>query len=434
MALGTVVVVGGSAGIAIGYQFSRQIDAASASFHHVETAFNQSAAEAIQKGYTDQELAPVLTAEKEVVTAQPPIWPAERVRFYETRAQRLNGLQTQLGELQAQVLEDTRKDTQLALDQVRSDIVKGAALGLGDSDLNDFRAAAGQINDQIQKSSSLPELRALKAKALDLDSRLSPLLTTQQAEVDAINQAAAALKAQQQGNVDAIRKVAESALFNGRNDASTAGFMKLHTVDQPYGLMERYAAQLNGDVDHLAFAAAAIQRYSRQVHEQLMRSLPKRSIVVSLYAQELIGYEDGKVKIDSVITSGKPGTPTDVGLAKVLWKSSPWTMHSPWPKGDPNWYADTKVNWVTWFTTTGEGFHDASWRAAYGPGTEANGSHGCVNMPANAAQLVYNWAQTGDPVVIIPGDGSKPADQLKQNSLSPDGSGVPLDSTSVRGA
>src|SRR5438270_5001797 len=76
-------------------------------------------------------------------------------------------------------------------------------------------------------------------------------------------------------------------------------------------------------------------------------------------------------------------------------------MHSPWPKGSPYWYPDSKVKMVMWFNG-GDGIHDASWRSRYGPGTngphydptgEDTGTHGCVNVPYS--NMVWLW--TGRP-------------------------------------
>jgi lipoprotein-anchoring transpeptidase ErfK/SrfK len=55
---------------------------------------------------------------------------------------------------------------------------------------------------------------------------------------------------------------------------------------------------------------------------------------------------------------------------------------------------------VLWFTNAGHGIHDAPWRGAYGPGTQAGGSHGCVNVPFPAEKILFNWADVGTRVVI----------------------------------
>lgn len=59
------------------------------------------------------------------------------------------------------------------------------------------------------------------------------------------------------------------------------------------------------------------------------------------------------------------------------------------------------VHW--WMPFNGDfGFHDAPWQTMpYGaPGYIANGSHGCVHLPATAMSWMFNWAQTGTTVAI----------------------------------
>jgi lipoprotein-anchoring transpeptidase ErfK/SrfK len=108
---------------------------------------------------------------------------------------------------------------------------------------------------------------------------------------------------------------------------------------------------------------------------------------------------------------------TDFGPMKVTMKSHPWTMHSPWPKGSPFWYPDTPVQWATFFTNTGESIHDASWQpdSTLGPGSQfdpSTRSHGCIHIPFDKAQWMFDWADVGVPVVVYPADGTPVANQL----------------------
>jgi len=140
------------------------------------------------------------------------------------------------------------------------------------------------------------------------------------------------------------------------------------------------------------------------------------------------------VLVDTPVTTGRPALPTDIGTMRVLHKDSPWTMQSPWPKGSPNWYPDTVVQMVLWFTRNGEGLHDASWQpvSALGPGSQAGpfASHGCIHLPTAAVKTLFDWAPIGTPVVVYPGDGSPVARQTLQQSV--DAVGNPI--SGVRGA
>lgn len=123
-------------------------------------------------------------------------------------------------------------------------------------------------------------------------------------------------------------------------------------------------------------------------------------ILISLHDQSLAAYQDGTTVLTTPVTTGRPALPTPTGTFQVLRKSHPWTMRSDFPRWSPYWYPDSPVTYVLWFTNQGHGIHDAPWRGTYGPGTEAAGSHGCVNVPFAAEKLLYAWADIGTRVVI----------------------------------
>ncbi len=123
-------------------------------------------------------------------------------------------------------------------------------------------------------------------------------------------------------------------------------------------------------------------------------------IVISLRCQELSAYSDGMPFLTTYITTGRPALPTPPGQYSVLRKVSPWLMTSDWPQSSPYWYPPSWVQYTLWFRSDGYAIHDAPWRSAYGPGTEANGSHGCVNVPMPTMTGLYNWATVGTPVRI----------------------------------
>jgi len=126
-----------------------------------------------------------------------------------------------------------------------------------------------------------------------------------------------------------------------------------------------------------------------------------KTIVISLACQELTAYQDGQPFLSTRVTTGEPALPTPTGQYSVIRRNSPFEMLSSWPYGTVGWYAPSWVQWVLWFRSDGYGIHDASWRSAYGPGTEAHGSHGCVNVPHPAMQQLYPWGSVGAAVDIV---------------------------------
>jgi lipoprotein-anchoring transpeptidase ErfK/SrfK len=254
------------------------------------------------------------------------------------------------------------------------------------------------------------------------------------AEAGAIQREANRLRAQYPANPAALRASAQAALVAGRNDATIALFLKRGWAQPLSAALERYGALLAAaDSRTTTLAAAGIQHYGAQLHRRLMED-GSRLITLSLQGQRLIAYDRGQVVVDTLVTTGRQALATDVGAMHVVRKDSPWTMQSPWPKGSPEWYPDTPVRMVLWFTDTGEGLHDASWQPddTLGPGSQ-NGpfaSHGCVHLPLAAVTTLFQWAPIGTPVVVYPGDGSPAASQLAQQTV--DSAGNPT--SGMRGA
>jgi L,D-transpeptidase catalytic domain len=254
-------------------------------------------------------------------------------------------------------------------------------------------------------------------------------------ETAALQAEASRLTAQYRADPQALRQTALAALTAGRNDATVAVFLRLRWAGRLSAELERYGAMLPADdLPHLTLAAAGVQHYGVQLHNGLLQDGPSPLITVSVQGQRLIAYDRGRVVVDAPVTTGRPALPTDIGAMHVLRKDAPWTMQSPWPKGTPEWYPDTVVQKVLWFTKNGEGLHDASWQpvSTLGPGSQYGpfASHGCIHVPLAAVTTLFDWAPVGTPVVVYPGDGSPVASQALQQSV--DASGDPI--SGVRGA
>lgn len=55
--------------------------------------------------------------------------------------------------------------------------------------------------------------------------------------------------------------------------------------------------------------------------------------------------------------------------------------------------------WMPFFD--GQGLHDATWRSSFGGSIyQTNGSHGCVNLPLDAAQRIYDSIDTGVAIIL----------------------------------
>jgi lipoprotein-anchoring transpeptidase ErfK/SrfK len=137
----------------------------------------------------------------------------------------------------------------------------------------------------------------------------------------------------------------------------------------------------------------------------------QKRIVVSLSEQKLWAYDGEQVALQSLVTTGGPQLPTPAGTFQILSKQSPFTFHSPWPKGSPYWYPDSPTSYAMLFDEEGFFLHDAPWRHTFGPGSnlvpgqpgeETSGTHGCVNVPLDVQAQLYAWTDLGTPVIIQP--------------------------------
>lgn len=116
-------------------------------------------------------------------------------------------------------------------------------------------------------------------------------------------------------------------------------------------------------------------------------------IEVSLDEQYMWYYVDGEIYVETPITSGSYAHGgTDPRVVYVYTK-----IPNKWLTG-PTWHSFVKY----WVAIQGAiGIHDASWRSVYG-GDEYkyNGSHGCINTPAEAMKKIYDKVEIGTPVIV----------------------------------
>ena len=109
--------------------------------------------------------------------------------------------------------------------------------------------------------------------------------------------------------------------------------------------------------------------------------------------QHLWYYQNKTLITESDIVSGKlnNGNGSPDGIFKIVYRQSPAVL-----KGE-----DYESN-VTFFMpfAYNVGIHDASWRSSFGKTIYKNsGSHGCVNVPFECAQTIFQNIEVGTPVV-----------------------------------
>ncbi|WP_317430001.1 L,D-transpeptidase [Mitsuokella sp.] len=115
---------------------------------------------------------------------------------------------------------------------------------------------------------------------------------------------------------------------------------------------------------------------------------------VSLNAQQLWLYKDGKCILESYFVSGNPnrGHATPKGIYGLTYKTRDAMLSG---QG-----YDSKVKYWMPFNRN-VGLHDAPWRTTFGGQIyKSNGSHGCLNLPPANAARIYENVDKNTPVII----------------------------------
>ena len=182
----------------------------------------------------------------------------------------------------------------------------------------------------------------------------------------------------------------------GEKDLKT-GEELTHTSD--YGWLldsDATAADLESAiVDRMSGSRQPIFKYSARGWDN--GDLTGTYVEISIAQQHIWVYKDYQVVVETDVVTGAP-TPnraTYPGCYAIDAKKSPATLGTIATQG----YSSD----VTWWCPFdgGRGLHDAPWRSVFG-GEEylGNGSHGCVNCPAEIMEQIYNNVSIGEAVIV----------------------------------
>ena len=127
-------------------------------------------------------------------------------------------------------------------------------------------------------------------------------------------------------------------------------------------------------------------------------------VEADLSNQHVYYYENGQLILDTPCVSGTKydsSRHTVLGLYSIYYKQRNRTLRGPMVNGAPS-YTSFVNYWMPFYR--GYGLHDASWRGSFG-GTiyYSSGSHGCINLPYNAAATLYEHTEVGTPVIVFGG-------------------------------
>src|SRR5689334_3063343 len=133
-----------------------------------------------------------------------------------------------------------------------------------------------------------------------------------------------------------------------------------------------------------------------------------KHIVVDLSTQLVTAFEGEKLVFSQRCSSGVKGTDTPKGEFTTYHKGPSVHMTN---EGDAveeeTVYSLPGVPWCSFFTGAGNAFHGTWWHNDYGRPR----SHGCVNLPSEAAKFIYRWTKPNVPPDVdylhLPGEGTR---------------------------
>jgi hypothetical protein len=148
-----------------------------------------------------------------------------------------------------------------------------------------------------------------------------------------------------------------------------------------------------------------------EVRTPALTVLSKR-ILISLRKEALWAYDGDRLLYHTLVSNGGPDTPTLPGIFHVEGKYTGFVFHSPWPKGSQYWYPPSPTSYALLYNANGGYFiHDAPWRSNFGPGSNSvagtpggnyTGTHGCTNVPLAIMGQIFDWADVGTLIKVVP--------------------------------
>lgn len=124
----------------------------------------------------------------------------------------------------------------------------------------------------------------------------------------------------------------------------------------------------------------------------------KKYVEVSIEEQKVFLVENDEIIFETDCVTGTDGyTDTKKGVFQVQGKASPTTLKDEDKNG--NKYEQPVEYWIAF--NGSQGMHDAIWRGEFGGEIYKSwGSHGCVNLPLDAAKRIYEEVYMYYPVVV----------------------------------
>ena len=122
-------------------------------------------------------------------------------------------------------------------------------------------------------------------------------------------------------------------------------------------------------------------------------------VELDISRQHIWLYVNGELIMDTPCVTGNIslGYDTPTGIFYLLNKNE--DVYLEGYNRDGSKYSSFVDYWMRFYE--GVGFHDATWRSQFGGNIYlTNGSHGCVNMPKDAAIILYEYINETMPIIV----------------------------------
>jgi len=129
------------------------------------------------------------------------------------------------------------------------------------------------------------------------------------------------------------------------------------------------------------------------ISKKYTKKLDNIFVIVDINVQRLYLYNNNELYYTTPITTGKDSTPSDIGLFKIWYKGTNEEIVPGHPEYTVNYWMPYNYNM--------EGLHDAPWRDAFGTQDyKVSGSNGCINIPPEITDEIYEIVEIGTKVLV----------------------------------
>lgn len=141
--------------------------------------------------------------------------------------------------------------------------------------------------------------------------------------------------------------------------------------------------------------------YQKEEVSNGKNGLGKSYVEIDLTRQKVWVYVDGNPEVETSCVTGcvSKGHETPTGIFTLTYKQEDRILRGQkLPNG--NYEYESHVNYWMPFNG-GIGLHDATWRSSFGGNIYINsGSHGCINLPLEAARSIYGMINYQMPIIV----------------------------------